>query len=41
MAEADALFTKMQRLAQQGRFDEAKRLDAEISAAYAEGRVIV
>jgi uncharacterized protein YukE len=41
MAEADALFNRMQQLTAQGRIDEAKRLDAEISTAYAEGRVLV
>ena len=41
MSEADALFRRMQQLTAQGRFEEAKRLDAEISAAYQEGRVIV
>lgn len=39
LAEADAIFNKMQALVGQGRFEEAKRLDAEISTAYAEGRV--
>ena len=37
--EANAVFNKMQALVAQGRLDEAKRLDAEISAAYAEGRI--
>jgi hypothetical protein len=41
MAEADHLFSRMQQLTAQGRIDEAKRLDAEISTAYAEGRVVV
>jgi hypothetical protein len=40
LQEADVLFAKMQQFASQGRIDEAKKLDAEISAAYAEGRVI-
>jgi hypothetical protein len=31
----------MQQLTAQGRIEEAKRLDAEISTAYAEGRVVV
>jgi hypothetical protein len=41
MQEADALFRRMQQLTAQGRIDEAKRLDVEISTAYAEGRVVV
>jgi hypothetical protein len=41
MGEADALFNRIQHLTAQGRIDEAKRLDAEISAAYAEGRISV
>lgn len=39
LGEADALFNRIQHLTAQGRIDEAKRLDAEISAAYAEGRI--
>ena len=41
MSEAEALFNRIQHLTAQGRIDEAKRLDAEISAAYAEGRISV
>lgn len=41
MGEAEALFNRIQHLTAQGRIDEAKRLDAEISAAYAEGRISV
>jgi hypothetical protein len=41
IGEADALFNRIQHLTAQGRIDEAKRLDAEISAAYAEGRISV
>ena len=41
MSEAEALFSRIQHLTAQGRIDEAKRLDAEISAAYAEGRISV
>lgn len=41
MGEADAIFNRIQHLTAQGRIDEAKRLDAEISAAYAEGRISV
>lgn len=41
MGEAEALFSRIQSLTAQGRIDEAKRLDAEISAAYAEGRISV
>ena len=37
--EANAVFNKMQALVAQGRLDEAKRLDAEISDAFAEGRI--
>ena len=40
MAQATEVFDKMQRLVAQGRIEEANRLDAEISAAYNEGRVI-
>lgn len=41
LGEAEALFNRIQHLTAQGRIDEAKRLDAEISAAYAEGRISV
>lgn len=41
MSEAEALFNRIQHLTAQGRIDEAKRLDAEISAAYQEGRISV
>ena len=41
LGEAEALFNRIQSLTAQGRIDEAKRLDAEISAAYAEGRISV
>lgn len=41
LQEADNLFHRMQQLTAQGRIEEAKRLDAEISTAYAEGRVVV
>ena len=41
MGEAEAIFNRIQHLTAQGRIDEAKRLDAEISAAYAEGRISV
>ena len=41
LGEAEALFNRIQNLTAQGRIDEAKRLDAEISAAYAEGRISV
>lgn len=41
MGEAEALFNRISHLTAQGRIDEAKRLDAEISAAYAEGRISV
>lgn len=38
-AQVDALFSKIRQLNIQGKFDEATKLDTEITAAYAEGRV--
>lgn len=39
-AQVDGLFSKIRQLNIQGKFDEATKLDAEITAAYAEGRVV-
>jgi hypothetical protein len=38
-AQVEEMFSKARRLNIQGRFDEANKLEAEITAAYAEGRV--
>jgi hypothetical protein len=39
-AQVEAIYTKVRQLSIQGKFEEAQKLDAEISAAYVEGRVI-
>lgn len=40
LTEANRVFADIQKLTSQGRFDDAQRLEAEISTAYAEGRII-